>query len=386
MPVLRCPNGKWKIGSGPCIFTSKERADRAYVAYLAKSGEAVKKDNHETLSARVRHSGALILEQEFDSMNTLMNDAVKEKLPEYYMVDFSEESVLLRFRPLSQSLPTLAAEEDRPDIYYMVSYTVLDGEITFGTPVKVERVVSYVEVQEGKVSEYGVPGMKWGVTKGAGEPQKGKRPYGLPSKQAFKDEKEWSSTSDHRVATRSQERGVSAAIKFVDKVDQHDRLRMRAMRAKTLGKIGLAKSLLKQANVLKKEAGIKGYGPRKKRNESRLSEYGVPGMKWGNRKDWDKQDARDRDLSRFGAKDRSAEIKAKFTAAAKGGWRTTIGQNNSQQDKAQTLRAIKMKKAQALFRTDARKYFKQAQSKSFTPASRAIKMKKALALYKKVKS
>jgi hypothetical protein len=36
MPVTKCPNGKYRIGSGPCMYTSEEKAQRAYVAYLAK--------------------------------------------------------------------------------------------------------------------------------------------------------------------------------------------------------------------------------------------------------------------------------------------------------------------------------------------------------------
>ena len=37
MPVMKCPGTtKYRIGSGPCIFDSKEKADRAYKAYLYK--------------------------------------------------------------------------------------------------------------------------------------------------------------------------------------------------------------------------------------------------------------------------------------------------------------------------------------------------------------
>lgn len=36
MPVHKCPNGKWRIGSGGCNFDSKEKAEVAYRAYLAK--------------------------------------------------------------------------------------------------------------------------------------------------------------------------------------------------------------------------------------------------------------------------------------------------------------------------------------------------------------
>lgn len=36
MPVSKCPNGKWRIGSGGCVFTSKAKAEVAYKAYLAR--------------------------------------------------------------------------------------------------------------------------------------------------------------------------------------------------------------------------------------------------------------------------------------------------------------------------------------------------------------
>lgn len=34
MPVTRCPNGKWRIGSGKCMYPSKEAAERVYRGYL----------------------------------------------------------------------------------------------------------------------------------------------------------------------------------------------------------------------------------------------------------------------------------------------------------------------------------------------------------------
>ena len=36
MPVHKCPNGKYRIGSGGCNFDSKAKAEAAYKAYLAK--------------------------------------------------------------------------------------------------------------------------------------------------------------------------------------------------------------------------------------------------------------------------------------------------------------------------------------------------------------
>jgi hypothetical protein len=37
MPVLKCSNGKYRIGDGQCIYDSKERAEKAYKAYLSKN-------------------------------------------------------------------------------------------------------------------------------------------------------------------------------------------------------------------------------------------------------------------------------------------------------------------------------------------------------------
>jgi HK97 family phage prohead protease len=36
MPITRCENGKYKIGDGECMYTSRASAERAYVAYLAE--------------------------------------------------------------------------------------------------------------------------------------------------------------------------------------------------------------------------------------------------------------------------------------------------------------------------------------------------------------
>lgn len=36
MPVIKCPNNKYRIGTGPCMYSTKATADRAYKAYLAK--------------------------------------------------------------------------------------------------------------------------------------------------------------------------------------------------------------------------------------------------------------------------------------------------------------------------------------------------------------
>ena len=36
MPVKKCSNGKYRIGSGKCKYVTQKSADKAYSAYLAK--------------------------------------------------------------------------------------------------------------------------------------------------------------------------------------------------------------------------------------------------------------------------------------------------------------------------------------------------------------
>ena len=38
MPVRKCANGNYRIGNGKCIYTSREKANAAYKAYLVKQG------------------------------------------------------------------------------------------------------------------------------------------------------------------------------------------------------------------------------------------------------------------------------------------------------------------------------------------------------------
>lgn len=45
MPVIKCGNGKYRIGSGACIYETKESADKAWKAILAQG--KYKKDKYE---------------------------------------------------------------------------------------------------------------------------------------------------------------------------------------------------------------------------------------------------------------------------------------------------------------------------------------------------
>lgn len=39
MPCKKCDNGKWQLGSGPCMYESKTTCERAYAAYRARAHE-----------------------------------------------------------------------------------------------------------------------------------------------------------------------------------------------------------------------------------------------------------------------------------------------------------------------------------------------------------
>ena len=65
MPVYKCPNGKYRIGSGPCDFGSKEKAEVAYQAYLAKKHN--KKDSKkESIVIQTNLQGLDGLQKEID--------------------------------------------------------------------------------------------------------------------------------------------------------------------------------------------------------------------------------------------------------------------------------------------------------------------------------
>jgi len=43
MPIYKCSNGKWRIGTGGCVFETKEKAEKAYQAILAQGKLAAQK-------------------------------------------------------------------------------------------------------------------------------------------------------------------------------------------------------------------------------------------------------------------------------------------------------------------------------------------------------
>lgn len=45
MPVIKCNNGKWRIGAGSCIYPTKEKAMEVWTAILASGKYEAKKKN-----------------------------------------------------------------------------------------------------------------------------------------------------------------------------------------------------------------------------------------------------------------------------------------------------------------------------------------------------
>jgi hypothetical protein len=45
MPVLKCSNGKYRIGSGKCVYDTKEKAEKVWKAILASGKYSNKKKN-----------------------------------------------------------------------------------------------------------------------------------------------------------------------------------------------------------------------------------------------------------------------------------------------------------------------------------------------------
>ena len=42
MPVYKCDNGKWRIGGGKCVYSTKKKAARALRGYLGARAAKVR--------------------------------------------------------------------------------------------------------------------------------------------------------------------------------------------------------------------------------------------------------------------------------------------------------------------------------------------------------
>lgn len=95
MPVLKCPNGKFRIGSGKCIYDSKKKADRAYQGYLGSKYSKILKggimENRLNVFAAItkmdedlRMVYGVATCSKVDSQNEIVDwDATKEAVADY---------------------------------------------------------------------------------------------------------------------------------------------------------------------------------------------------------------------------------------------------------------------------------------------------------------
>lgn len=66
MPISKCSNGKYRIGDGECMYTSRENAEEAYQAYLAESN----KDKNMDETKYVKKSTGIYNYKNFNHNNT----------------------------------------------------------------------------------------------------------------------------------------------------------------------------------------------------------------------------------------------------------------------------------------------------------------------------
>lgn len=69
MPIRKCSNGKWRVGSGACIYDTKEKALKVYQAILAQGKMAVQK-------VSLDYDGVLSTDKGKDLLKRLLSEGV----------------------------------------------------------------------------------------------------------------------------------------------------------------------------------------------------------------------------------------------------------------------------------------------------------------------
>lgn len=77
MPVTKCPNGKWKIGSGKCMYDSKAKAEKAYKGYKAHKHMHELKYEIETSLEDLKTMDKKVKKVKKDIQKVLKNDSNK---------------------------------------------------------------------------------------------------------------------------------------------------------------------------------------------------------------------------------------------------------------------------------------------------------------------
>lgn len=69
MPVLKCSNGKWRIGSGECRYDTKEKAIEVWQAILASGA-------YGTMKVSIDYDGVLSTESGKEKVKQLLSEGV----------------------------------------------------------------------------------------------------------------------------------------------------------------------------------------------------------------------------------------------------------------------------------------------------------------------
>jgi len=88
MPVHKCPNGKYRIGSGKCQYDSKAKAEKAYKAYLAKKHSDSKNELTESKIDKLQKSISKDIDELYEMnwfLSSLKEVIKKSEFSERYM-------------------------------------------------------------------------------------------------------------------------------------------------------------------------------------------------------------------------------------------------------------------------------------------------------------
>lgn len=105
MPVIRCPNGKFRIGHGKCMYDSKEKAERAYKGYLYhKYGESLMRDSE---AVKLKDFGVAVMIQNGVLMESPLykdgsyddTDWLYTTEPEKGFLQAAEKALGVKFKP-----------------------------------------------------------------------------------------------------------------------------------------------------------------------------------------------------------------------------------------------------------------------------------------------
>lgn len=150
MPIRKCGNGKYRIGDGPCMYNSKEKATRAYQAYLAKehsegSLNMLPKKMGEKIIVKAQDKPAK-LDKSVAKYQKALPPAVWEKIVKW----FDKEPIKIKSATkisFAKNLAEFYRIEDADgtlSIYDEDGLYVTDGQYGFKDPMYAKEIANFV--------------------------------------------------------------------------------------------------------------------------------------------------------------------------------------------------------------------------------------------------